>query len=114
MPSFGDSGVSWECVAREFRAKYTGAPAESASLKAANAAIDKLLPEFKKIPGLKEVKRAVCGECGDIKLVISVLDDKFGDWAGTKFAPEEALLAEWKAIDGISAIETQNMTFATL
>lgn len=81
MPSFGDSGVSWECVAREFRAKYTGDPGSSASLKAAQAAIEKVLPEVKKIDGLKEVKRAVCGGCGDVKLVVSIEDAKFGAWA---------------------------------
>eukprot|EP00392_Amoebophrya_sp_AT5.2_P005368 g5377.t1 len=146
MPSFGDSGVSWECVAREFRAKYTGDPGSSASLKAAQAAIEKVLPEVKKIDGLKEVKRAVCGDCGDVKLVVSVEDAKFGAWAdmrGSGGDPEEplrkitlktlaylpprpaiaeaqfnpvekTLLAEWKKIEGLSHIETQNYTFASL
>ncbi|CAD7927316.1 unnamed protein product [Amoebophrya sp. A25] len=114
MPAFGESGVEWECVAREFRAKYTGAPSESASLKAANAVLTEMLPEFKAIPGFVEAKRFVCGECGDIKLVVSLKDADFGGWAGKDFAPGAQLLEKWGAIEGLSAIETQNYTIAAM
>ena len=59
MPSFGDTGVAWEVVSREFRAKYSDPPAESASLKAAQAVIDEMLPQFKAIPGFVDARRAV-------------------------------------------------------
>jgi len=114
MPSFGESGVAWEVVSREFRAKYTGAPAESASLKAAQSVIAEMLPKFKAIPGFVDARRAVCGECGDIRFIISVKDADFGKWVEQKFNPETELLEKWGKIDGLSKIEAQNYTFAVL
>ena len=38
----------------------------------------------------------------------------FGQWGEAKFEPEEAFLADLKAIPGVSAVETQTFTLETV
>ncbi|CAE7308516.1 unnamed protein product [Symbiodinium sp. CCMP2592] len=96
-------------IAREWRCKWS-ADGEKASLKAAQAALEEVLPEIKKVDGLGSVQRVVCGGCLDFKVVVKLPADKFGDWEKTKFAPEEAFLGKLKGIEGISIVETQTYT----
>ena len=55
MADIGDSGVSFENVAREWRCKYTpgesGGPGDSASLKACNDLLMEYMPKLKALPG---------------------------------------------------------------
>ena len=80
MADIGDTGVSFENVAREWRCKYTagasGGPGDSASLKACQALLDEYLPKIKALPKAS-VTRQVCGGCLDFKVSITQpLDEK--------------------------------------
>eukprot|EP00967_Tisochrysis_lutea_P131576 scaffold228865_cov27-Tisochrysis_lutea.AAC.3 len=66
MPAIGNGSVSFDTVAREWRAKYTGPAAESTSLQAAQMLLEKHLPTLKALGG--EVTRQVCGGCLDFKV----------------------------------------------
>merc|ERR1719506_1544328 len=72
MAEIGDSGVSFENVAREWRCKYTpgasGGPGDSASLKACQDLLNEYLPKLKALPN-SQVTRIVCGGCSDFKVV---------------------------------------------
>lgn len=74
MADIGDTGVSFENVAREWRCKYTagasGGPGDSASLKACQALLDEYLPKIKALPKAS-VTRQVCGGCLDFKVSIT-------------------------------------------
>jgi hypothetical protein len=37
--------------------------------------------------------------------------EKFGEWEKKEFAPEQDFIAELKKIEGVSAVETQTLTF---
>jgi len=54
MAAIGDTGVSFENVAREWRCKYTagasGGPGDSASLKACQELLTEYLPKIKALP----------------------------------------------------------------
>ena len=106
MPTFVDD-VSFDTIAREWRCKWSE-DNDKKSLSEANKAIMSVLDEMKKIDGVKGVQRAICSSCHDFKVIIALHHDKFGPWAEGKFAPEEAVLAKLKEIDGISTIETQS------
>merc|ERR1711908_184298 len=107
MPEIGNTGVSFDVIAREWRCKYTGPAGESTSLKAAN---DLLISQLEELKQIGDVKRVVCGGCLDFKVVISAPAEKFGEWEGNKFAPEESFISKLSAIEGISAVETQTYT----
>eukprot|EP00629_Pelagomonadales_sp_RCC1024_P001407 CAMPEP_0119277744 /NCGR_PEP_ID=MMETSP1329-20130426/17794_1 /TAXON_ID=114041 /ORGANISM="Genus nov. species nov., Strain RCC1024" /LENGTH=117 /DNA_ID=CAMNT_0007278235 /DNA_START=44 /DNA_END=397 /DNA_ORIENTATION=- len=113
MPTIQPCGISFDKVAREWRCKYTadasGGPAESASLKAAEELLQSYLPSLKALPNA-EVTRVMCGGCQDFKVVINQPADDHGAWAAKEFAPEAEFVAKLKAIEGISAVETQEYT----
>jgi len=67
MPAIANGAVSFDTVAREWRAKYTGPAGESASLEAAQKVLEKYLPAMKALEG-SEVTRQVCGGCLDFKV----------------------------------------------
>ena len=73
-----------------------------------------VLAEVKAVPGVKAVQRVVCGGCLDFKIITSLDAENFGKWEAAKFAPEETFLAKLKAIDGITAVETQTFTLMPL
>mmetsp|Transcript_7583 Transcript_7583/g.11478 ORF Transcript_7583/g.11478 Transcript_7583/m.11478 type:complete len:198 (+) Transcript_7583:66-659(+) len=102
-------GVSFDTVAREWRMKWSG-DADKASLIAAQEALNEIIAEVKAVPGVKSVQRVVCGGCLDFKVVTSLEADKFGDWEGAKFEPEEKFLEKVKSIPGITFVETQTYT----
>ena len=60
MPAFGDTGVEFTRVAREWRCKYEfdadGTPANSECLKACGALLAEYLPQLKALPNA-EVRR---------------------------------------------------------
>ena len=73
-----------------------------------------VLAEVKAVPGVKAVQRVVCGGCLDFKIITSLDAESFGKWEAAKFAPEETFLEKLKAIDGITAVETQTFTLMPL
>ena len=133
MPSVTE-GVDFDTVAREWRAKWSPENDKKA-LQEAQKVLDGILDEVKKLDGFKsasmialsvptlpyianhcfliailQVQRVVCGSCNDFKVVVALTAEKYGDWEGASFAPEEAFLAKLNGIDGISQVETQTYT----
>mmetsp|Transcript_20261 Transcript_20261/g.28877 ORF Transcript_20261/g.28877 Transcript_20261/m.28877 type:complete len:113 (-) Transcript_20261:390-728(-) len=102
-------GVSFDTIAREWRCKWSP-DGDKVSLVAAQSALESVIDEVKKVPGVKRVDRIVCGGCLDFKVVTSLSAEDFGKWEATNFEPEVAFLDMLKAIDGISLIETQTYT----
>jgi len=117
MPVIGESAVAFENVAREWRCKYSmgadGGPATSASLKAAEALLQEYLSKLKALPKA-EVRRVVCGGCGDFKVVVTQPCAEHDAWKADSFAPEDEFMAKLKAIEGTSQHEVQEYTFETL
>jgi len=108
MPTITD-GVEFDTIAREWRCKWSP-DNDKKSLQEAQALLNGVLEEVKKVDGVKGVQRVVCGGCMDFKVVISLPEPKFGAWEEKMFAPEEDFLAKLEAIDGISVVETQTYT----
>ena len=102
-------GVEFDTVAREWRCKWS-ADNDKKSLQDAQKALESVLGEVKKVDGVKDVQRVVCGGCLDFKVITSLPADKFGAWEEMKFAPEEDFLSKLKSIDGVSTVETQTFT----
>ena len=102
-------GVEFDTVAREWRCKWSD-EGDKASLVAAQKALESVLPEVKKVDGVKGVERIVCGGCLDFKVITSLTADKFGEWEEKGFPPEKDFLDMLKDVDGISFIETQTFT----
>ena len=117
MPTIGESGVSFDFVAREWRCKYAfdaeGTPAKSTALKAANDLLTEYLPTLKAMDGA-EVSRVVCGGCADFKVITKLPADKYGGWEGSEFPPEKEFIEKLKAIEGIIAVETQTYTLQVM
>lgn len=65
-------GVDFDTVAREWRCKWSP-DNDKASLVAAQKALEAVLPEIKKIDGVQNVERVVCGGCLDFKVRECVL-----------------------------------------
>lgn len=108
MPTIVE-GVDFDVIAREWRCKWSEDD-DKKSLAEAQKAILSLLDDVKKVDGVQNVQRVVCGDCHDFKIIIALPADKFGAWVESKFAPEETFLAKLKEIDGLSSIETQTYT----
>jgi hypothetical protein len=102
-------GVQFDTIAREWRCKWSVSD-DKKSLQEAQKALESVLADVKKVEGVKDVQRVVCGGCLDFKVMTSLPADKFGAWEEAKFAPEEDFLGKLKEIDGISTIETQTFT----
>ncbi|KAH8075705.1 hypothetical protein JL721_1721 [Aureococcus anophagefferens] len=113
MPTIEPCGVSFDKVAYELRCKYagdeSGGPANSASLKAAEALLQEYLPALKALPGA-EVTRVMCGGCHDFKIVVNQPCTHHDAWKAADYAPAPEILAKLKAIEGISSVETQEYT----
>ena len=99
-----------DSIAREWRCKWSEDKGK-ASLRQAQALLQSHLAAIKKVGGVKEVKRTVCGSCHDLKVGIVFEKAKYDESVG---GLEATFLAELGAIGGISHIETQTMTFMTL
>mgnify|MGYP005995591551 CR=1 FL=1 len=109
MPAITEN-VIFDTLAREWRCKWSEAD-EKASLSAAQAALDAILPSIKAIDGAK-VQRVVCGGCLDFKVIISMPADKFGKLE--EAAIEEGFLSSLRAVPGLSAVETQTYTLMSM
>eukprot|EP00571_Detonula_confervacea_P014100 CAMPEP_0172309740 /NCGR_PEP_ID=MMETSP1058-20130122/10563_1 /TAXON_ID=83371 /ORGANISM="Detonula confervacea, Strain CCMP 353" /LENGTH=151 /DNA_ID=CAMNT_0013022419 /DNA_START=19 /DNA_END=474 /DNA_ORIENTATION=+ len=114
----GETGISFENVAREWRCKYSagpsGGPGDSESLKACQSLLGEYLPKLKALPGA-QVTRQVCGGCLDFKVSITQPLDEHGAWAEANYDPlESEFMEKLKAIDGTSLHETQEITFEAL
>ena len=70
--------------------------------------------QVKAVDGVVSVQRVVCGGCLDFKIIVSLDASKFGSWEEAKFAPEADFLAAIEKIDGVTQVETQTFTLATL
>jgi len=102
-------GVEFDTIAREWRCKWS-ADGDKKSLQEAQKLLESVLPEVKKVDGVKGVQRVVCGGCLDFKVITSLPAEKFGAWEEKEFAPEADFLKDLKAIPGISTVETQTYT----
>ena len=106
-------GVEFDTIAREWRCKWNP-DNDKKSLQEAQKLLNDVVTELKAIDGVKSVQRIVCGGCQDFKIITALDAAKFGTWSEAAFAPEESFLAKLKAIDGISQVETQTFTIATV
>eukprot|EP00590_Aulacoseira_subarctica_P007024 CAMPEP_0172422266 /NCGR_PEP_ID=MMETSP1064-20121228/8435_1 /TAXON_ID=202472 /ORGANISM="Aulacoseira subarctica , Strain CCAP 1002/5" /LENGTH=112 /DNA_ID=CAMNT_0013163051 /DNA_START=133 /DNA_END=471 /DNA_ORIENTATION=+ len=106
-------GVSFDTIAREWRCKWS-LEGDKASLVAAQKALESIVADVKKVPGVKRVDRIVCGGCLDFKIVTLLAPEDFEKWQASNFEPEAEFLEKLKAIDGISMIETQNYTIMSI
>lgn len=109
LPAVIAEGVEFDKVAREWRCKWSPDD-DKKSLVELQKALDSIADDVKKIDGVVEVERIVCGGCLDFKVITTLEADKFGDWEAKEFAPEAAFLDKLKSIDGVSLIETQTFT----
>ena len=76
------------------------------SLKACEALLQEYLPALKALPGAT-VTRVMCGGCQDFKVVINQPCAEHDAWKAQEFAPEAEFVAKLEAIEGVSAVETQ-------
>ena len=118
MAAIGETGISFENVAREWRCKYSpgpsGGPGDSESLKACQDLLSEYLPKLKELPGAK-ITRQVCGGCLDFKVSIVQPLAEHGEWADDDYEPlESEFMDKLKAIEGTSQHETQEITFEAL
>lgn len=60
-------GVLFDTIAREWRCKWS-LEGDKASLVAAQKALESIVADVKKVPGVKRVDRIVCGGCLDFKV----------------------------------------------
>ena len=88
--------------------------ADKAPLAASQKVLETHLATLKGLKGVKEVKRVVCGGCYDFKIITALAEPDFGAWEGAAFAPEAEVLAELKAIPGVTQVETQTFTFMSM
>jgi hypothetical protein len=98
------------------RCKYTagasGGPGDSASLKACQSLLSEYLPKIKALPGA-EVTRQVCGGCLDFKVSIVQPLEAHGAFM-EDLSLEDEFLEKLKKIDGVSQVETQEITFVKM
>lgn len=114
----GETGISFTNVAREWRCKYTpgpsGGPGDSTSLKQCQDLLSEYLPKLKDLPGA-QVTRQVCGGCLDFKVSIVQPLEEHGAWAEADYEPlESEFIGKLKEIEGVSQVETQEITFEAL
>mmetsp|Transcript_37141 Transcript_37141/g.115380 ORF Transcript_37141/g.115380 Transcript_37141/m.115380 type:complete len:164 (-) Transcript_37141:155-646(-) len=133
MPTNGKTqiaaDVEFNCIAREWRCKWSE-DNDMASLKACVKLLDELKIEVLgnvhewigkqasthevqngNIDTSKQtVQRIICTDCHDFKVITKLPMEKFSEWEKKNFSPEEKFLEGLRAIDGVSAVETQTYT----
>ena len=114
----GETGIAFENVAREWRCKYSpgpsGGPGDSTSLAACQSLLNEYLPKLKALPKA-QITRQVCGGCLDFKVSIVQPLEEHGAWAEANYEPlESEFMEKLKAIEGVSQVETQEITFEAL
>jgi len=102
-------GIDYDYVARELRFKF-GEPekgkseatkdekAAATAATAAQAVLDKYLPQFKKVDGVKSVYRLVCGALYDFKIVFKIEAAKFDTWKNSTSQIETNFFADLEKI----------------
>jgi len=114
LPTVDEAGtVSFSCIAREWRCKFSDEAGKLALTKAQEL-LEKYESQIKAVPHVKNVQRIVCGGCLDFKVIISAPAAAFPDWGAKKFEPEEAFLKELAEIGGITSIDTQTYTLTEM
>ncbi len=114
----GETGITFTNVAREWRCKYTpgpsGGPGDSPSLAQCQSLLSEYLPKLKALPNA-QITRQVCGGCLDFKVSIVQPLEEHGVWAEVEYEPlESEFLGRLKGIEGVSQVETQEITFEAL
>ena len=69
------------------------------------------LDALKRLPGVREVKRVVCGGCHDFKVIVSFSKESFDETVGGFEGP---FIQELMAVGGLSNVEAQTYTFMTV
>ena len=99
---------------KQYSPGESGGPGDSESLKACQSLLDEYLPKLKELPGA-QITRQVCGGCLDFKVSITQPLEEHGAWAEADYGPLEAeFLEKLTCIDGVSQVETQEITFEAL
>ena len=92
----------------------SGGPGDSTSLAACQSLLDEYLPKLKSLPKA-QITRQVCGGCLDFKVSIVQPLEEHGAWAEANYEPlESEFMEKLKAIEGVSQVETQEITFEAL
>src|SRR5690606_31630217 len=68
--------VQYDTVAREWRLKWSP-DFDKKSLSSVQNVLSSIAPVLKRIKGLKDVQRIVCGGCLDYKVIVSLNADNF-------------------------------------
>jgi len=128
MPTIAP-GVDFDCIAREWRCKFTE-DNDNAALVKANKVLKEMEVEIlenvyewigkqqftreamngKLDVSKQQVQRFVDTECLDFKVVIKLPANQFHAWEQRAFEPEAKFLQALGEIEGISQIETQTYT----
>lgn len=112
MPEIA-SGVEFEHIAREWRCKWSS-DGGGASIIGVQEFLDQLLGVILAFCPNAEVQRIVCGYHQDFKVITIVPHDEYKAWEDVKFSPEEKFLESIKSSYGVSQVETQTYTIASL
>mmetsp|Transcript_151320 Transcript_151320/g.263772 ORF Transcript_151320/g.263772 Transcript_151320/m.263772 type:complete len:181 (-) Transcript_151320:146-688(-) len=116
MAEMANGKMTFGNVKREWRCKWeddgTGKASSPALVEIADL-VDEFLPKIKELEGVV-INRNVCGGCLDFKLGITVPLDTFGPWETAGHPPEAEFLEKLGKIKGVTGVETQTMTEATL
>merc|ERR1719442_210259 len=87
--------VTFDNIAREWRCKFS-TDSDNASLMAAQAKLEEILPEVSSVEGAASVQRIVCGGCHDFKVITKLPKASFEKWEKEAFAPEADFLKALK------------------
>lgn len=73
------AGILFESIAREWRFKWSPED-DKKSLVEAQKALESVLPALRSIPGVRDIKRLICGGCFDFKVIIALDPAYFSEW----------------------------------
>jgi len=105
---FGDSGVTFNTVAKEWRCKWSDDD-DKQSLQDLQGILAANLDAIKAVPGVVDVRRIVCGACKDFKIVVAIKVSSMDAWKGLEapWAPEKAVMDAMTAVKGVTNVEEQ-------
>merc|ERR1711953_450178 len=105
---FGDSGVKFNTVAKEWRCKWSEDD-DKQSLQGLQGILEANLDAIKAVPGVVDVRRIVCGECKDFKIVVAIKLSSMEAWKvlESPWAPEKAVMDAMGAVKGVTNVEQQ-------
>jgi len=102
-------GVEYNTLAREWRCNWSE-DNDKASLVELQKALNEIMPKLKAVPGIRDVRRIVCGGKHEFKVVMSMPADTLVDWGEKNFDPEVEWSMKVLSIDGVTNFETQTYT----